>query len=25
LGLLTFTAMDFNRPLVTFKRNNQWC
>jgi hypothetical protein len=23
LGLLTFTAMDFNRPLVTFKRNTQ--
>ena len=22
-GLLTFTAMDFNRPLVTFKRNTQ--
>ena len=23
LGLLTFTAMDFNRPLVTFRRRNQ--
>jgi len=22
-GLLTFTAMDFNRPLVTFRRRNQ--
>ena len=22
-GLLTFTAMDFNRPLVTFKRKNK--
>ena len=22
-GLLTFTAMDFNRPLVTFRRNNK--
>ena len=22
LGLLTFTAMDFNRPLVTFRRKN---
>jgi hypothetical protein len=22
LGLLTFTVMDFNRPLVTFKRTN---
>src|SRR5215510_6848167 len=23
LGLLTFTAMDFNRPLVAFRRRNQ--
>ena len=23
LGLLTFTAMDFNRPLVTFRRNTK--
>jgi hypothetical protein len=23
LGLLTFTAMDFNRPLVTFLRKNK--
>jgi hypothetical protein len=23
LGLLTFTAMDFNRPLATFRRNNK--
>ena len=23
LGLLTFTAMDFNRPLVTFRRKNK--
>jgi hypothetical protein len=23
LGLLTFTVMDFNRPLVTFRRKNQ--
>src|SRR5215813_4294031 len=23
LGLLTFTAMDFNRPLVTFRRKNR--
>ena len=23
LGLLTFTAMDFNHPLVTFRRRNQ--
>jgi hypothetical protein len=23
LGLLTFTAMDVNRPLVTFRRKNQ--
>jgi hypothetical protein len=23
LGLLTFTAMDFNRPLVVFRRRNQ--
>jgi hypothetical protein len=23
LGLLTFTAMDFNRPLVTFRRRDQ--
>jgi hypothetical protein len=23
LGLLTFTAMDFNRPLVTFRRNRK--
>jgi len=23
LGLLTFTAMDFNHPLVTFKRKNK--
>jgi hypothetical protein len=23
LGLLTFTAMDFNRPLVTFRRKTQ--
>src|SRR5215475_15229764 len=23
LGLLTFTVMDFNRPLVTFRRNNK--
>ena len=23
LGLLTFTAMDFNRPLVTFRRTKQ--
>jgi hypothetical protein len=23
LGLLTFTAMDFNRPLVTLRRNNK--
>jgi hypothetical protein len=22
-GLLTFTAMDFNRPLVTFRRKNK--
>src|SRR5215510_11829939 len=22
-GLLTFTALDFNRPLVTFRRNNK--
>jgi hypothetical protein len=23
LGLLTFTVMDFNRPLLTFRRKNQ--
>jgi hypothetical protein len=23
LGLLTFTVMDFNRPLVTFRRKNK--